>query len=404
MDALRLIELIKSPETVNQVDISDLKGLIERHPFFSIGHLLYLNGLKKTDLDSFGLELNRSAVRIADRGVLYQLVKQVHLVDEEIVGFQDADLPVTEISKTSDIETVSTEELLEIDEPETFKRDTFVEMKNLGQDPEEVLVTEMNLLEQSIQEPQEEISISSPIEEVPQELSTKQEPQLKHISLDDIFAGTHDDIDEDVEISEQAAEELIPVGITEEHLTEIKETTASDHQSEESPLIPVIESESPIFLADLQDNPSETASESVSQPSEVAFSSQTEISEGLPSKKMNLGSFNSWLKQHIQEKNQAVPEEEPVKFDEKAIIDKFIKVEPKMSKPKAEFFNPIESSKLSVVDNESIVSETLAKVYADQGDYDKAISAYKILSLEKPEKSTYFAALIYELELKQSLE
>jgi hypothetical protein len=84
------------------------------------------------------------------------------------------------------------------------------------------------------------------------------------------------------------------------------------------------------------------------------------------------------------------------------IIDNFIKNNPSISRPKVSFFDPMESAKESVVDKENIVSETLAKIYMDQGHYQKAINIFKKLSLKYPEKSSYFAALIEKA--KKSLE
>ena len=45
-----------------------------------------------------------------------------------------------------------------------------------------------------------------------------------------------------------------------------------------------------------------------------------------------------------------------------------------------------------------LVTETLAQIYAMQGDLPKAIDAYGRLALKYPEKSAYFAALSKELE------
>jgi tetratricopeptide (TPR) repeat protein len=81
------------------------------------------------------------------------------------------------------------------------------------------------------------------------------------------------------------------------------------------------------------------------------------------------------------------------------IVDRFIQTDPRISKPsKAEFFSPIQMAKKSVEDNDMIVSETLAKVYIDQGNTEKAIHIFRKLSLLYPDKSTYFAALILKLE------
>jgi tetratricopeptide (TPR) repeat protein len=45
----------------------------------------------------------------------------------------------------------------------------------------------------------------------------------------------------------------------------------------------------------------------------------------------------------------------------------------------------------SLIENNDLVTPTLAKVYLEQGHYDKAISAYEKLSLKYPEKNSLFA-------------
>jgi len=37
------------------------------------------------------------------------------------------------------------------------------------------------------------------------------------------------------------------------------------------------------------------------------------------------------------------------------------------------------------------MTETLARIYLEQKNYDKAIQSYRILSLKYPEKSSFFA-------------
>ena len=44
------------------------------------------------------------------------------------------------------------------------------------------------------------------------------------------------------------------------------------------------------------------------------------------------------------------------------------------------------------------MTETLARVYLEQGKYKKAIQAYRILSLKYPEKSGFFADQIKAVE------
>jgi tetratricopeptide (TPR) repeat protein len=86
------------------------------------------------------------------------------------------------------------------------------------------------------------------------------------------------------------------------------------------------------------------------------------------------------------------------------LIDKFIEQEPRISKPKREeFFSPVQSAEQSLIENDEIVTETLARVYLEQEHFDKAISAYEKLSLKYPQKNSFFAnqiKLIYDLKEK----
>ena len=84
------------------------------------------------------------------------------------------------------------------------------------------------------------------------------------------------------------------------------------------------------------------------------------------------------------------------------LIEKFIKEEPQIRPPKAEKIDTENKARKSSEDNFDLVSETLAHIYIEQMLYHKAIDTYKKLSLKFPEKSTYFAAQIIELQKKIS--
>ncbi len=52
----------------------------------------------------------------------------------------------------------------------------------------------------------------------------------------------------------------------------------------------------------------------------------------------------------------------------------------------------------SAEEDDGIVTETLATIYLQQKKYDKALNAFRKLSLKYPEKSVYFASRIEEIE------
>lgn len=110
---------------------------------------------------------------------------------------------------------------------------------------------------------------------------------------------------------------------------------------------------------------------------------------------------------HLQppeEKLGTTSEIEPMEFKipkkTDPIIERFIREEPQIKPPNPDKLTLKNMAKHSAEDTQEIVTETLAKIYADQGHYNKAIDAYQKLSLKYPEKSSYFAGRISELEKK----
>ena len=98
-------------------------------------------------------------------------------------------------------------------------------------------------------------------------------------------------------------------------------------------------------------------------------------------------SFSEWLALSKVTKIDRTP-----KPNTKKLIDNFIDKNLSISKPKkTTFFKPIDVAKESLIENNDLVTPTLAKVYLEQGHYDKAISAYEKLCLKYPEKNSLFA-------------
>ena len=88
------------------------------------------------------------------------------------------------------------------------------------------------------------------------------------------------------------------------------------------------------------------------------------------------------------------------KFESK-LIDDFISEDPIITRvQKKEFYSPIEKGKESISDENLPVSETLARIFINQGNKAMAIKSYEKLMLKYPEKSIYFAGLIKKIKEK----
>lgn len=130
-------------------------------------------------------------------------------------------------------------------------------------------------------------------------------------------------------------------------------------------------------------------------------------------KKEEPSNFSDWLLflrknngqsyENIEEKVNQEKEKNKIstkKEKNKALIDKIIETNPGLIRNKEEtkFYTPDSKAKESLIENEHLVTETLAKIYALQGSVNKAVRAYEILSLKFPQKSAYFASLIEKLK------
>lgn len=104
-------------------------------------------------------------------------------------------------------------------------------------------------------------------------------------------------------------------------------------------------------------------------------------------------SFNEWMQLIAQKpiERAEIPAPKIEKTADKFnLIDKFIELNPKIKPVDKNAIN-MDVISDSSTENESLMTETLAKVYLEQKKYENAIKAYRILILKYPEKSGFFA-------------
>ena len=128
-----------------------------------------------------------------------------------------------------------------------------------------------------------------------------------------------------------------------------------------------------------------------------------QIGKPLDFDKSETHSFSEWLK--ITSFKPIKRDEEQLIIEEKKdtntnnkdnaiskkfeLIDKFLESNPKIIPSKE--VPKIELKSEDSVRHDGLMTETLARIYLEQKNYEKAIQSYKILSLKYPEKSGFFA-------------
>jgi hypothetical protein len=154
-----------------------------------------------------------------------------------------------------------------------------------------------------------------------------------------------------------------------------------------------IESEGVIFLPDEDISPSDD--KVFFMDPGFAFPERSDLLE------LDLDKDNTSLlaEEEISLEDQDQLERNSKKLLESELIDKFIIANPRIEPQKDKSYVPDDDiSKPYVEEAGGLVTETLAKIYINQGYYSRAMDIYEKLSLKFPEKSSYFASQIEKVK------
>lgn len=364
MNRQQFIEFIEHPESLNKENIPLLIDLAKQFPYCQTAQLLLAKCFYNQKNIHYNNQLKIATAYAIDRKILYHLIIKNTDEKTKIIIEEKISIPKTDeefIKKI--IQSIPTS-------PETSpQKIEKKEEKKEVEAVENIVVEEKNKIEES---PKTELS-SKPeqqsIKELPQDILEK---RLKELAR------------EKTNLELQASTSNPPISTNPEEIEPslIEEAIILNPQSP----IPNPQSSIP--------------EEKVNLPE-----TETSLSPTPNSKLRTLSSEKHSFYEWLQLKNTIRDEGRGTRDDKKtnlsahhALIDKFIQSEPRIVPAKAEFYSPVNMARLSVVEHEDIVSETLAKIYLQQGNHSKAMSIYEKLSLFYPEKKLYFAARISEIE------
>ncbi|MEZ4887325.1 MAG: hypothetical protein R3E32_21515 [Chitinophagales bacterium] len=147
-----------------------------------------------------------------------------------------------------------------------------------------------------------------------------------------------------------------------------------------------------VFIDDDEDETEEEDNNNETHPeNEIESDLIMSLKAKVESYKQKKKTFESWLTGDLEK--EELPKVKLSKEDETE-IKKFVDFQSEVNA------NENTSSKLNAEDIPLEGTESMAEIYAQQGYYKRAVKIYEQLSLKYPEKSSYFAGKIVELQKK----
>lgn len=372
----KFVEHIKQNTSVINELTDELNQIIEEYPFFASAHLLLTKALYKQNSLQYSKQLRKTALVSNSRRVLYDYLHKSDVVEEVIkpslIETETAQQPITEFSSKEDVKAITADENTDL----ITKAEIPSPVTITNNDVKIIYVTTVPD-KATIQIPQADNEIKQQADAQEKEISESSEIEL----VQSIENSTQIDIQNSVAKIDSNTETNQTDNLNQQIENEIHKSIVQSYVEKEiirTPELEKEESKEPVSFTDwLQKIKKEanTIQKVESKPKSEEKEAEIESNEG---KKLKKPSF---LNQNMQ------------------IIDKIIESDPgRIKLTSSKFYSPAIDSKQSLIENEHLVTETLAKIYALQGNISKAIRAYEILSLKFPQKSVYFASLIEKLK------
>lgn len=356
MNLEQVAHFVQNPQELQLQDAEALRSLTAKYPFSSVYPLLYLTALSNGKSPDLDVALQQQAFKLSDRTKLYYL-----LVDRS--SSLQSDGLQSSVIQSPVIQSPVEQSVVEEREAETERN------------VESVTSVEESLVEQSPIE-------QSPVveeRETETEREAEAEPETESVEAfaEELILATALDFDQMTEAFTR--EQDFELGVDQSSVDQSPVDLAGEEQETERKAETERETEAEV----------EPAEEAEEVPSSEPVEDDRK-------------SFTSWLKSGQQQVVKAVSQEEtvPKKLPANDLIDQFIEKEPSISRSKTDFYSPSKKARESLDEDALPVSETLAKIYAAQGNYPKAIHVYHQLMLSVPEKKALFAVQIEELKKK----
>ncbi len=412
----------------NTAEISALKQMIEAYPYMQNVWALYLKGIDIDKDEAFESALKKTAIRTNDRALLFDYINTPEEIETEVateqhtaanntveenkIEFTESNQPeeskeeqstesfVNELINSAATDDLSlSEEIEEIEETETTPAEipdqniSFGEEKNTFSTRAEKLDIDANdtVLEEILQTTEDEHSDLAQTTDDLEELTEEEE------KVDDTAKARSKEIEEETVLAEDnEAEEDEDFNAKIRRLEVIINEMSFDEKKIDAEQI--IQAEIEVETESAEASASEEVqSEKVEETTVPMASDSIEKDKAEEETEAPQLNYFEWIKQSTKKdvmvSNALETEEQERKF---ALLDAFLESNPKIV-PSDEI-QKIDIEAASSIEDESLITETMAQLYMNQKQFKKAITAYKALILKYPEKSSFFAIQIQEAQ------
>lgn len=394
MNTTEIATYIKEPQNLGTQHVDALRDLCQNHPYSGLLHVLYLKALSNMKSIDFERNLQDYAIKIPNRELLYFLIHDEQETSAFVENVSVNESQNEKLENESVFEFSAEWEVTEINSPDEESKIEFTnngDSETLSFDENEVHEDQLsndnneNLTQQDFTHLENEDELDGADSNNTQ---TKDAPKESRFTLDEVswldnnitFDGFDGENQPDSveEISEETSINFDFSGAHSADVAELKTEPEVSNFNEEIETRSESSNKRKSFYDWL--NISAATQEKNLNPTDDAT---VPITEEGSSEDENQNSSNQDSKEKVQ-----------------SLVDKFIETEPRISRPKAEFFSPVKNAKESVSEEGIPVSETLAKIYELQGNYPKAISVLERLIELIPQKKSLFQEKIAELNRK----